>query len=287
VSTAGDFTLLTYNVAGLPQEISKVHPQRHIPLISPLLDAYDVVLTQEDFDWWHPSLDATDFTNYHSRLREAAGHPHRSGRWPGAAAAGIDPAVRSEPMVGDGLGVLSRLPFAEGPVVAWHDCFGGFDTSDGGDGDCLAGKGFRSVTVTLAPDAEVDVYVFHGEAGGTDRDRQLRDDDFVQLAGHVAAHSADRAVIVGGDSNLHTASEPAAGRVWAAFLDRTGLTDACTVCGCGETDSIDKVAFRSGGGVALTATSVTFPRERFRDPDDCGDLSDHPPLVVGFHWTSG
>ena len=55
--TSGDFTVLSYNVAGLPQEISTVNPQEHIPLISPLLNDYDVVLTQEDFDWWVPALD--------------------------------------------------------------------------------------------------------------------------------------------------------------------------------------------------------------------------------------
>jgi hypothetical protein len=44
-----EFTTLAYNVAGLPQEISKANPQQHIPLISPLLNEYDVVLTQEDF----------------------------------------------------------------------------------------------------------------------------------------------------------------------------------------------------------------------------------------------
>ena len=49
-----EFTTLSYNVAGLPQEISKAQPREHIPLISPLLNDFDVVLTQEDFDWWTP-----------------------------------------------------------------------------------------------------------------------------------------------------------------------------------------------------------------------------------------
>ncbi|MDD9370350.1 MAG: hypothetical protein PV358_09575, partial [Acidimicrobiales bacterium] len=41
---SGTFSVLSYNVAGLPQEISTVNPQEHIPLISPLLNEYDIVL---------------------------------------------------------------------------------------------------------------------------------------------------------------------------------------------------------------------------------------------------
>jgi len=286
VPTSGDFTVLSYNVAGLPQEISTVNPQEHIPLISPLLSAYDVVLTQEDFDWWDPSLDTLDFAHYHERLRAQATHAHRSGRWGGPQAAGIDPAVREAPIVGDGLGFMSRKAFTQGPRVAWHDCFGGFDTSDGGAADCLSGKGFGVVTMTLRPGFVVDVYTLHGEAGETAEDQRLQTADYVQLADHIVAHSQGRAVIVGGDTNLHTTSGNAADRaIWSTFLSRTGLTDACTAASCSDTGSIDKIAFRSGGGVTLSVTSHDFPRSRFRDADG-EDLSDHPPLVVGFHWTT-
>jgi hypothetical protein len=44
--------------------------------------------------------------------------------------------------------------------------------------------------------------------------------------------------------------------------------------------SIDKVAFRSGGGLTLTATSHDFPGERFRDPRATTSATT-PPLVVG------
>ncbi|HMG40408.1 MAG TPA: endonuclease/exonuclease/phosphatase family protein [Acidimicrobiales bacterium] len=288
-ATSGDFTVLSYNVAGLPQEFSGENPDANIPLISPLLDDYDVVLTQEDFDWWDPLLDGLSFARYHEQLRAQATHPHRSARWPGPAAAGIDPAVRPAPFVGDGLGVLSRPEFAGETRVAWRDCFGAADTSDGGAADCLAGKGFSVVRMTLAPDLTVDVYNLHGEAGGTDLDQQLQEDDFVQLAAYIQSHSAGRAVILAGDTNLHTNSDHPDGhngadtRAWAQFLGATGLTDACVAVGCPDVSSIDKVAFRSGGGVTLTATSHDFPRARFRDPQG-NDLSDHPPLVVGFHW---
>ncbi|HEX8803773.1 MAG TPA: endonuclease/exonuclease/phosphatase family protein, partial [Acidimicrobiales bacterium] len=282
--TSGDFTVLSYNVAGLPAEVSTEDPTAHIPLISPLLDAYDVVLTQEDFDWWVPALDGFDFAHYHEWLRAQTTQPYRSARWPGPAAAGVDPAVRPDPFVGDGLGVLSRPAFTDERRVAWHDCFGGVDTSDGGAADCLAGKGFAVVTMTLAPGRLVDVYTLHGEAGATDEDQRLQQDDFVQLAAYIEQHSAGRAVIVGGDTNLHTNSTHpdahglADTLVWQAFRDRLGLTDACLALGCPDVASIDKIAYRDGGGVDLTATSHAMPRERFRDAEG-DDLSDHPPLV--------
>src|SRR5262245_38486329 len=118
-ATSGDFTVLSYNVAGLPQEISTENPEEHIPLISPLLEEYDVVLTQEDFDWWIPELNGLSFAHFHEWLRADTTHPYASAQWPGPAGAGIDPAVRDAPWVGDGLGTLSRMGFADETRVAW------------------------------------------------------------------------------------------------------------------------------------------------------------------------
>jgi hypothetical protein len=289
---SGDFTLLSYNVAGLPQEISTVNPDAHIPLISPLLEDYDVVLTQEDFDWWVPALDGFTFAHYHEQLRAQVTHPYRSAQWPGPEAAGIDPAVREAPFVGDGLGVLSRFPFTGETRLAWRDCFGGPDTRDGGAGDCLAGKGFSVVRMELAPGRVVDVYDLHAEAGATDLDQSLQEDDFAQLAAFIRDHSGGRAVILAGDTNLHTDSDHPDGhggadtRVWAEFLAATGLTDTCDALDCPEVSAIDKVAFRSGGGVRLQPTSHDFPNERFVDAVG-EDLSDHWPLAVSFHWSTG
>jgi Endonuclease/Exonuclease/phosphatase family len=282
--------MLSYNVAGLPQELSEVNPEEHIPLISPLLDDYDVVLTQEDFDFWLPLLDELDFVNYHDRLRAETTHEYATAVYPGPEATGAD---RPEMQVGDGLGVLSRFPFTDEVRVPWTGCFGGFDTSDGGAGDCLAAKGFAMVRMTLgdgdAGGSVVDVYTLHGEAGGTDEDQRLQEEDFAQLAEHIAANSEGHAVIVGGDTNLHTLSDhpdadgDADTVIWEEFLAETGLTDACTATACEEVDAIDKVAFRSGGGLDLEPTTHDFPRERFTDPQG-EDLSDHPPLVVEFRW---
>lgn len=287
-AAAGRLSVLSYNVAGLPQEVSSENPEEHLPLISPLLNDYDVVLTQEDFDWWQGAAAALDFVNYHDRLRAEATHEHRSEQHPGPEAVGLDPASRPL-QVGDGLGVLSRIPFRGNTRVPWRGCFGGLDTGDGGAGDCLAMKGFAMVTLTLADGVEVDLYNLHAEAGGTAEDQRLQQEDFDDLAAFIEENSAGRAVILGGDTNLHTAGDHpdatggADAGIWEAFLARTGLTDACAATECDEPGAIDKVAFRSGEGVTLTATSHDFPRERFRSPTG-DDLSDHPPLVVGIAW---
>jgi hypothetical protein len=287
---SGSFRLLSYNVAGLPQEVSQEQPTEHIPLISPLLEDYDVVLTQEDFDWWTPALDAFDFASYHEWLAADTTFEHRTAQHPGPEAVGITPDERPLLNVGDGLGVLSRFPFTGEERVPWEDCFGG--VTGPGAADCLSMKGFLVVRMQLAPGVEVDVYDLHGEAGGNPEDQALQAADYEQLATFMAEHSAGRAVIVGGDTNLHTdlehedAGDGADIEIWDTFLEATGLTDACTATGCPETGDIDKVAYRSAedGSVTLEATQHDFPAERFVDADG-EDLSDHEPLEVDFDWS--
>jgi hypothetical protein len=280
------FSVLSYNVAGLPQEVSKVNPERNLRLISPRLNAYDVVLTQEDFDWWQPLLDVLSFAGFHATLRADADHPYRSGQHPGPFAVGIDPSSRPL-FVGDGLGMLARFPFTEPIRVPWRGCNGGI--LPGGAGDCLAMKGFSVATMTLADGRLVDVYNLHGEAGGMPEDQWLQEQGFRQLAEFIVAHSAGRAVVLAGDTNLHTdgvnpdASGDADRLIWEAFLAATGLTDTCIELGCPTPGLIDKAAYRDGAGVDLTPRSHDYPREDFRDGDGV-DLSDHPPLVVVFDW---
>lgn len=286
---SGEISVLSYNVAGLPQEISSENPEEHIPLISPLLNEYDIVLTQEDFDWWTDSLDGLDFVNYHDRLRAETTHEHQTAQHPGPDAVGVTTDDRPELSVGDGLGVLSRFPFTNETRVPWEGCFGSLDTSDGGAADCPSMKGFAMVRMTLADGVEVDVYTLHAEAGGTEQDQQLQEDDFEQLAAFIEANSEGRAIILGGDTNLHTESDHADAsgdadtQIWADFLDTTGLTDACHAVDCPDRSEIDKFAFRSGDGVDLTALTHDLPRDTFKDPQG-EDLSDHPPLVVTFAW---
>src|SRR5690606_11829337 len=49
ITSKGAFKLVTYNIAGFPEGISRSRPRTNIPLIAPLLADYDIALVQEDF----------------------------------------------------------------------------------------------------------------------------------------------------------------------------------------------------------------------------------------------
>lgn len=275
---SGEFSALTYNVAGLPEQLSGSDPDTNTPLISPLLNDYDLVLVQED--WIDPDPPVPGINFNHDALIAEAEHPYLSEPAPPPLQA--DPR-RPSAFVADGLNRLSQFPF--GPVTRqmWPNCFGGVDQSDGGAGDCLSQKGFSFARTQLAPGVEVDVYDLHAEAGSTALDEQYRAEDFVVLAAFILEHSAGRAVIVGGDMNLHTDEEPDA-TVWETFLADAGLVDVCDVVDCGaDRDVIDKFAFRSFSPVTLTPLSHRFERETFQRADS-EPLSDHDPLHVRFAW---
>jgi len=285
--TSGSFTMLSYNVAGLPQEFSSENPEENIPQISPLLNDFDLVMTQEDFDWWGPEVEQLDFVNYHERLRADTDFPHATEQHPGPAAVGIDGSdpQRPLPYVGDGLGFLSRFPFTDVERVPWTHCYGVLD----GASDCLAMKGFAVGTFELADGVLVDVYTLHAEAGEGPEDQPIQVENFEQLADFVVEHSEGRAVIVGGDTNLHLEPDhdQRAGDtpIWEGFLEATGLTDTCAVVDCPEPGAIDKVAFRDDDGVTLEPLSFEHLNEVFSD-DQGEDLSDHPPVAVEWNWSA-
>lgn len=272
----GTFSMLSYNVAGLPEVLSDSNPSVNMALIGPLLDAYDVVLTQEDFANPDPPLD--DLRVYHDILLETTDFPYVS--------IAQEPPFGTNPhnpdaIVGDGLNFFSRFPLGPVERIIWDDCMGVATNSS----DCLATKGFAVTTIELGPGATVDVYDLHADAGGAMEDQQTRESNFAQLAAYIVEHSAGHAVIIGGDTNLHTDRAEAA-ETWQTFLAVTGLADVCDTVDCGDdVDVIDKIAFRSGGNVDLEAASHVFERERFTR-DDGEPLSDHDPLHVTFAYTA-
>jgi hypothetical protein len=276
VTVTGNFDLLSYNVAGLPEVISGSNPSVNQVLISPLLNAYDLVLTQEDFANPDPPLEGIRV--YHDDLISAVDFPYLS--TPQIPPMGTDPD-HPDALLGDGLNFMSRMPLGPVDRVTWDDCMGLLDHAS----DCLATKGFAVTTVELASGVTVDVYDLHADAGGAAEDQAARAGNFAQLAAYIESRSAGHAVIVGGDTNLHT-DRPVDDDVWRTFLDATGLSDVCEVVDCGaDADVIDKFAFRSDADVALAPESHVFERERFTR-DDGEPLSDHDPLHVGFAFVA-
>jgi endonuclease/exonuclease/phosphatase family metal-dependent hydrolase len=249
---SGRFSLLTYNVAGLPELVSGSDPEVNEPLISPLLNHYDVALVQEDF-------------SYHSLLISRVQHEYRS-----------EPMRSSLALMPDGLNWLSRFAFGWVHRVRWTQCNGYL----GAASDCLADKGFSFAELTLAQGITVDVYNLHAEAGRAPMDVEVRRENFEQLAQYLRTRSRNRAVIVAGDTNLKM-SLPRDGETLEHFLNATGLADSCRVFGCAE-ERLDRVFVRSAPEVELDVLGWWTDR-RFVDAEGA-PLSDHLAVGVELGW---
>jgi hypothetical protein len=271
-SLSGEFLALTYNVAGLPEGLSGSHPERFTPLIAPLLNGYDLVLVQESWQTPDPNPYAPSRV-YHEVLVAGSMHPYKS--IPATNPLQMDPR-RPEAVLADGLNQFSLFPFE--PVVrrAWEGC-------DNSAADCLAFKGFSVARTTFAEGITIDVYNLHMEAGGTVHDEDLRDAGVSQLGDFIRDFSAGRAVIVGGDFNLHTDEEPDSSQFQRLLAD-AGLSDVCEELDCPEPGRIDKFLFRSTDLIAIRPTSWRFETDVFVSPEGEA-LSDHDALAVRFTWS--
>ncbi|WP_432155324.1 jacalin-like lectin [Streptomyces sp. bgisy153] len=271
---SGTFSVLSYNVAGLPEAISSAPTPREPATeeIGRRVAPYDIVHVQEDFNY-HARLYATDTT-----------HPYRT---PTSGGAGI----------GSGLNTLSRLPYDGDDFerVRWRTC-------TFGSGDCLTPKGFTFLRERLAEGVYVDFYNVHTNAGSNADDLKARADNLGQLTEFIRAQSAGNAVVVMGDTNTRYTR---AGDTIAEFAAANGLTDAwvqlvrggtppakgsdpllCDQTGPTVPDTcevVDKILYRGSELVSLTATSYANEHAAFLT-DGGLMLSDHDPLAVGFAW---
>lgn len=250
--TSGEFTLLTYNVAGLPQGISPSNPRKNIPIISAKLNKFDVALVQEDFV-------------YHDELKSKANHPYQSQTQTDCA----------PHFVTDGLNRFSKFPFGKLYRKTWETC------SNEKGNDCLAAKGFTLAKMEIAPEVFIDIYNLHLDSGGSPNDTEARRSQVAQLLNAINTHSLGNAVIIAGDLNLNTIQRPDDVEIFENSIASAGLSDVCRSLSCG-TELVDRVLFRNGNSLALKAISWELD-ENF--VDELGqDLSDHPAISVRFRW---
>ncbi|MCZ0982657.1 endonuclease/exonuclease/phosphatase family protein [Streptomyces diastatochromogenes] len=275
VPDSGSFSVLTYNVAGLPESISSAPTPREAGTteIGRRIVPYDIVHVQEDF-------------NYHAFLYAAdTAHPHRT---PTSGGAGI----------GSGLNTLSKSPYDGDDFerVRWNACQ--YDS-----GDCLTPKGFTYARQRLAEGVYVDFYNLHTNAGTNAGDLAARADNLDQLAAFIRTHSAGNAVVVMGDTNTRYTRT---GDTIAEFAAAGGLTDAWVELVRGGTapakgsdpllcdqslptvpdtcEVVDKVLYRGSKLVSLHATSYDNEHAAFLNGAGLM-LSDHDPVAVGFSWS--
>ncbi|WP_173079676.1 jacalin-like lectin [Phytohabitans rumicis] len=264
--STGTFSVLTYNVAGLPEGLSSGNPSANTPLIGARLGGYDVVHVQEDF-------------NYHAALYAADAHPYRT---PTSGGAGF----------GDGLNTLSDYPYSDFVRDDWDACNGT---------DCLTPKGFTWSRIRFAEGVYVDFYNLHPNAGTTDADLSARRANISELSAFIQANSTGNAVIVTGDTNtrytragdnirdlvsangltdawvqaVRGGTPPAAGSD-ALVCDDANVTNACEV--------VDKILYRGNRYITLGLDWYNNENAAFRTADD-EMLSDHYPIAAGFRWT--
>ena len=260
VETSGSFTVLTYNVHGLPPAVSD-HPtpaSERLPQIGPRLTPYDLVGLQEDFD----------DTN-HEALVASVDYPIQER---------FTDKVEEGRAYGAGLALLSRVGTQQGyEEEHYTECVGVLDSAS----DCLASKGFQVLTLNLGG-ALVDVYNTHHEAGGGDDDNAARLSQVQQVLASMEGRSAGRAIVYMGDFNLRP-SDPDDAEGIAAYED-AGLRLSCAEVSCEEADHIDKIYTRSSAALSFSVNSWANVSADFMD-DDGIDLSDHPPITATLSWS--
>jgi len=280
---ATSLSVLTYNVAGLPNLSGGGGEAPNLAknlAISPMLDAalYDVVAIQEAFD----------STIYASHANNNTGFPATNTP---SQEAPVAPAL-----VPSGLMRLSNSALAGYERNPWTTC----ENTD--QFDCLANKGFSFARHDLGGGAEVDIYNWHAEAGNTANDVIARNAQISQMLDYIEGNSADRAVILLGDTNSrYTRTSDEIRDILSvgfqdAWLDKyfAGIapvqTDISNTSDCDTSpDSAscelkDKIFFRSGGTTMLTLNGYAIP-DNFVD-DFGAPLSDHLPVLASFEITA-
>jgi endonuclease/exonuclease/phosphatase family metal-dependent hydrolase len=269
-ASSGSFVALTYNIAGLPELLSRSRPSLYTPLIGKRLNGYDLVLLQESWQTPDPNP-AAPLRCYHELLLSTAQHAYKSPAAPQPF--GGDPR-RPSAILADGLHVFSKLPLATTQRVPWARCVNTMN-------DCYALKGFSMTPVQLASGVAVHIYNLHMEAGRSAEDDAARDAAIDQLLAFIDQHSRGQALIVGGDFNLRGDRERTAAQL-AKLRRGSGLLDACA--GCPRPHNIDKLLYRSSEHVKLEAEGWSLETHVFQT-DTGAPLSDHAPLTARFTWS--
>jgi hypothetical protein len=252
----GAFTVLTYNIAGLPEPISQSHPAVNTEQISTRINKYDIVNVQEDFNY-HPLLMKHDHHHYGSKYFAEPGG------------------------LGDGLNTLSQYLFLNYMRTGWEDCNGT---------DCYTPKGFTYSRLKLTTEAYIDLYNIHANAGSDPLDLAARRKNILQLCKYIEYRSKGNAVILMGDTNCRYTREGDNIReilnrdfkdVWielkrnGVLPDQNGVSDS--------TEVVDKIFYRSNETVKLTPVEYSVPGDEFLDAN--GEwLSDHRPVYAKFQF---
>ncbi|RLN51765.1 hypothetical protein BBP00_00009813 [Phytophthora kernoviae] len=272
MAAANTFSVMCYNVAGLPAIISSGDPSTYSVDMGKRISDWDIVNVQEDF-------------NYHAALYSENKHEHRT------------PTSGGVPF-GSGLNTLSHYPFTNTTNLErtkWNDC------SNYDNADCMTPKGFTFVEIQLADGVTIDVYNLHTDAGVTDADQKARASNLAQVSDFITANSADNAVIVMGDTNTRYTRKRDTIR---EFIEGQKLTDGwvesvrkgvppekgaeaikCeTATMSNDCEVVDKIMYRGNNYITLTLDKWNNENAAFMGSDDL-HLSNAVGGPHGNHFT--
>lgn len=273
--TSNVISVLSYNVQGLPPLFSNDDPGRRAATIGWLASKYDVVLLQEDFEYYG-AIGSQMRRRTRVRGNGMGWNPWRVAFkvlfapfglflphfWP-PYGSGLTTYVKSELLLDDD---QDRVPY---------DVCGDWL---GGTGDCWASKGYLRVGARQADGPLIHIYNTHLEAGATQNSLETRREQLALLAKGIRERSAGRALILGGDFNL-AFNRAGDGEAMKDFRRDVGLED----CGAGPELPFwrerDYILFRNAPGVTLHVEEMGEAKEFVNDGFA---LSDHPAIYARF-----
>ena len=251
------FSIMTYNVQARPWFDETRHK---FPLISPLLNKYDVCAIQECFkDYGRLWAQAEHPVKvYHATLR----HPFK--------------------IVGSGLSILGKFPLIR---------TGGVNFIEQGDAQNRpASKGVLLAYFDIQG-MPVDVYTTHIAAGKKEASLRARITQGDELMAFIRENSPpEHAVILLGDFNMRPSRGPEdkeqnKNNPRVVGFDRIvvglALRDASDEINGPIGTEIDRILFRPGAGHVMEVLNWQHDTPEFYDPDGA-PLSDHEPVIVTF-----
>ena len=167
----GTFSILSYNVAGLPELISSSHPIIYTKQISPKLNKYDVVNVQENFAY---NKDLNSKLNFKYKTEYSGNVP-----------------------LGDGLMTFSKYPLYMFDRITWKDSHGFIVNG----ADSMTKKGFTFTSMEIKSGYFIDIYNLHTDANHDEKSTEARNANMAQLADYIKGISEGKAVIIFGDTN--------------------------------------------------------------------------------------
>jgi len=255
-SLVGSFSVLSYNIHGLPAEVTGDDTDARIEEIAPRLNDFDIIGLQED--WMDDnSLQLQEQSVYSNFDR-------------------FDTPRSDEQVYGAGLSFLGTYPITKTEHIYYDRCNGLFDNG----ADCFASKGFQYLVLDVSGSFSLHIYNTHLEAGNSDVDHDIRSEQLETILAHLNAIE-DEPVILMGDFNLSSA-DPKEDTLLRDFREMGGLRQTCIELACEEPYHIDQIFFRSGQDVQLQVEE--WQRDRSFVDSQGVDLSDHPAIVSLFRW---